>query len=126
MKRSNAIILGTVLVFLIGVLLFIQTASDPFVNKARQEFQQTAREQGNLSGTLQSSPQAGTEGKVTADDLVNQMGTAPAGSEVGSREPGTGLMGQAPSPVAPAQDPSQDPNRPSSRWFDPNKRGGNN
>jgi hypothetical protein len=128
MKRSNAIILGTILVFLVGIILFMQTGTDPFVNKARQEFQQQAREQGNLSGTVDPAGAARQSGAVTADDLVNEMGVAPGNTEDGTRGPGSGLMQVVPDrpeqlqPTQPA--PGQNSSQPSSRWFDPNKRAG--
>lgn len=128
MKRSNAIILGTILVFLVGIILFMQTGTDPFVNKARQEFQQQAREQGNLSGTVDPARTSGQSGKVTADDLVNEMGVAPGNPESGTRQPGSGLMQMIPNQPAQPQPkpttPGQNPSQPSSRWFDPNKQAG--
>lgn len=119
MKRSNGILLGTILVFLVGVVLFMQTASDPFAGQSQpghdhEEPEQQATE--NEAGTLSPDSITGEKNAVTADDLANTM-TDPAANQQGKAIP-----------AAPHREKFQGVNtqsaEPTSRWYDPNRKAG--
>ncbi|MEW5883525.1 MAG: hypothetical protein AB1725_04785 [Armatimonadota bacterium] len=119
MKRSNGILLGTILVFLIGVVLFMQTASDPFAGQSQPGHHQEEPEQQateNESGTLSPGSIKGEKNAVTADDLANTM-TDPAANQQGRAIPAT-----------PHKEKFQGVNtesaEPTSRWYDPNRKAG--
>lgn len=119
MKRSNAIILGTILVFLVGIILFMQTGTDPFVNKKEPGHDHDAPVQqaaDNEAGVLSPDSVSRSNREVTADDLADTM-TDPAAAEQGKAVPATphrekfrGLNTQ--------------PAEPTSRWYDPNRKAG--
>lgn len=119
MKRSNGILLGAILVFLVGVVLFMQTANDPFANSSQLGHEQDAPEQqatGNETGTLSPNNLPTKKQAVTADDLANTM-TDPAANQQGKAIPAT-----------PHREKFQGVNtqsaEPTSRWYDPNRKAG--
>ncbi|MER3413203.1 MAG: hypothetical protein C4341_02995 [Armatimonadota bacterium] len=119
MKRSNAIILGTILVFLIGVVLFMQTANDPFANQPQQSQELTGPEKKasqNEAGTLSPDKITSAKKSVTADELANTM-TDPAANQQGKAIPS-----------APHREKFQGANtqsvEPASRWYDQNRKAG--
>jgi hypothetical protein len=118
MKRSNAIILGTVLVILVGVVLFMQAGTDPFAGKkaedALHDETPTQDAAGNQAGRLNPNRlPTKTDAAVSADDLTNTITDPQQASE------------QQTVPAMPYREKFQGVNsqsaEPTSRWFDPNR-----
>ncbi|GIV02518.1 MAG: hypothetical protein KatS3mg015_1348 [Fimbriimonadales bacterium] len=122
MKRSNAIILGTILVILIGVVLFMQAGTDPFAGQQAEEA---------LHGETPTRDAVGNEaGRLDPNKLPNQTGTTVSADDLATTitDPQQATE-QKTVPAMPYREKFEGVNsqsaEPTSRWYDPNRKAGN-